>query len=546
MDSKQRECHKQRQTLAYTSADEYCRRRMYLSRLHYWGIRKYSSAETKDILCEQLLDDHEMGRDISYMTPNHVKNLLRHCRARAGGSDPKLITLLRSMDSSLPSSASNESADLGATMFPFLPVSDVKFDLPLFDRTNEIDDYVFVDQEHGYPSSADCFEPCPVTAFDAREPSMRTRFHETNRAATASEASTPSSTSMATPASELVVLSESLPEDIDTQPTELKEMLTAALRLPKHSLSFNGTPAALEQFLHLSSAYHKSRLNYYLLSKPSKPQNTLLAISQSKSFWTDVKSAIYYLKMQNDLAWPLLQNAGVQVAVLCKARPLTLLRELFTTLSVINTSICPGLRGEMLRLFARSTYDPDCPSEPLHAICCRLQEEWVSDEVLETALRAVSRAAVEMLGTDQQEVFELKRALVRLLRRRKKFANAEPMVRTAVRDMEQRCGRDDVKTRLAMSELVYILNDQKRYEEAVAMAEDVLYRGQRDEGQAFPSERSVYAMEDLAEVYERLNRKQDAVLWLRRALKGALERWGNKAAAIHINDKLEAILDDGR
>ena len=92
-----------------------------------------------------------------------------------------------------------------------------------------------------------------------------------------------------------------------------------------------------------------------------------------------------------------------------------------------------------------------------------------------------------------------------------------------------------------MSERIYILNYQQRTEKAFDIAEDVVYRAQRHDGPCFPSERSIYEMEDLAEVYERLGKGREAVLWLRRALRGALDIWSHKEGTIHINDKLERL-----
>ena len=70
----------------------------------------------------------------------------------------------------------------------------------------------------------------------------------------------------------------------------------------------------------------------------------------SINFWTDVKSAIYYLKKNNEtLAWPLLNSACRTPIVQLISVPITFLREIFSTLSPVNIKMHAPVRVTLLR-----------------------------------------------------------------------------------------------------------------------------------------------------------------------------------------------------
>ena len=92
-----------------------------------------------------------------------------------------------------------------------------------------------------------------------------------------------------------------------------------------------------------------------------------------------------------------------------------------------------------------------------------------------------------------------------------------------------------------MTELVYVLNDQNQYEESEGVAERIINRSRKDHGGTFPSARNVYAMEDMAEICDRLGRLEESIFWLRKALRDALKIWTDREGTTHIFDKLEVL-----
>jgi len=515
---------------------------MYLSRLHEWGIRKYSSAETKDLLCEKLLYDFSHGRDISYMAPDWIKKLLRHCKEKRPNADPKLLELLRSLEDSVCSTGNTNHLKNRAPPLPYQLYDDLAVNQILTEWSLRANDSALPNERTYHDSDSGASEVSDSSDVETRDPSSKPVGNGPPDGSATLGASTPTQSTTSASEFEASTLSRDLPPSLVNQFAKIADEQSDAVSLPSH-LSLRGRAVALEELLHLTRTYYISRLKQHLLrARAADSSNASLEYHQPKSFWSSVKSAIYFLKKRNlTLAFPILQAAGMQVPELCKTQPLSLLRELLTTLSVVNTSICPGLRGELLRLAARSAHHPEHSENLLHTICVRLQEGWVCDEALTTALCVALRTAEDALGPNDDEIFELRRARIQLLRRRGDLVTAESIALDTQRDTEAHFGKDSVKTRLVMSERIYILNYQQRTEEAFDIAEDVICRAQRHDGLGFPSERSIYEMEDLAEVCERLGKGREAVLWLRRALKGALNVWSNKEGTIHINNKLERL-----
>jgi tetratricopeptide (TPR) repeat protein len=152
------------------------------------------------------------------------------------------------------------------------------------------------------------------------------------------------------------------------------------------------------------------------------------------------------------------------------------------------------------------------------------------------------RTAEDNLDIENEEIFELERARIQLLRRRGDLATAEAKAQTAQTKAETLFGRNNDRTRRFMAERLYILNEQHMLKEALDLADDIIDRTRTSEGSEFPnSERAIYEIEDLAEAYERLGRVEEAAFWLRKALRAALRRWSNREATLHINDKLEKL-----
>jgi hypothetical protein len=78
---------------------------------------------------------------------------------------------------------------------------------------------------------------------------------------------------------------------------------------------------------------------------------------------------------------------------------------------------------------------------------------------------------------------------------------------------------------------------------ALNIVVDVLERGKRDKGGMYPDENSVYAMEDVTELCDKLGRIDDGIHWLYEASMGALSVWSNRHSTVQILEKLEEMYE---
>jgi tetratricopeptide (TPR) repeat protein len=112
-----------------------------------------------------------------------------------------------------------------------------------------------------------------------------------------------------------------------------------------------------------------------------------------------------------------------------------------------------------------------------------------------------------------------------------------------VHTTEELHGLNHLNSRLAWTEYLYIRYDQGRYEEALNAALEILQRGQTNQQEQSPNIRSIYAMEDIAALCEKLGRVNDAIAWLRRALSDAISVQSNSRSTSHIFGKLQKLED---
>jgi hypothetical protein len=314
-------------------------------------------------------------------------------------------------------------------------------------------------------------------------------------------------------------------------------------------LSVSANVCNLEVILQKTAAYYE--WHFQTLSSTRNPQSLLSLPVKKESpsvclnalFWSKIKSAIYFLKKGSpELSWPLLSQACAMVADLLVQHPIAFLRDVFATISPINTRICPAVRVQLLQYIAAMSNIKFGGAHPLTLICHHLQMDAGCRKTSETALSLMLNVFQESLGQGHLQVFQLKRTLIVLLRRDQEFSAAETLNIALVRSSERVFGQNHEQTRLAMSELVHIYNDQRSYHRAANICEEVLRRSRLDLSHNYPDSRCVYAMEDMAELCDSQGDMFQSEFWLRKAFSGALKVWGKGPSTTHILDKLRCVL----
>jgi len=307
----------------------------------------------------------------------------------------------------------------------------------------------------------------------------------------------------------------------------------------------------MQRLFHLSQRYYLSKLCEQQLQvqvinrgEVHGSSNYRSSLSNNLNFWNKVKNGFYWLNTNSDnLAWPELREAYGMIPLLCESEPVALLKDIYATLSPVATTVNPLVRVMFLHAF-RDNVAKKLPSSHMLAIIFRiLCDEDGSDDLSATALKAMLDMTRSALPADHPDLFELQRTLVRFQRRKAEFVDgmfseAESLGWSLIESSRRIWGDPHPRSRLAVSEFVYILNAQGRYEESLRLALGVLLDARRDIGQKDPDACYIYAMEDVAEIYDKLGRIDDCIDMLSNAMEGALTVWRNHGSTRYIMDKL--------
>jgi len=296
-------------------------------------------------------------------------------------------------------------------------------------------------------------------------------------------------------------------------------------------------------------------------------------------FWSELKNGIYLHKVQSlQLAAPALNRAceiAPQVLSDTTSFDLTFLKELFLTLSPVNTRICPNVRKMLLQYLSTLAYFKLKPSHPIAVICHELQNDQHDREVSERGLACmidVLRARPKQMNAEDQS-FPIECAMIALLRRDGDIAAAAHRAKNLVQETQrqlppswQQMDRNDEhakellnRSRMAATELAHVRMDQRgeHYKEATELSIFVLTGHLPSAASSYhwpptPSsctsfirdKKSVNTLEDLAKIYEEQKLIGPAIEWLVMAETLAMETcWAMTSPTVtaHITEKLRAL-----
>ena len=280
----------------------------------------------------------------------------------------------------------------------------------------------------------------------------------------------------------------------------------------------------------------------------------------AKTFWTDVKSAIYYLKKDTArLAWPLLNNACRTPIAHLVSVPITFLRELFSTLSPVNTNMHAPVRVTLLRYLRRMCHLHLGQVHPITLILTQLELDSGTRYASETCLQCLLSLLSSRRQTEEQAAaatpdlnlplpssptpndnaaFQTQRQLTILLRRDHDLASSINLGNELIA-----CAPTPQDRAVAMLEVVHILSDMCDYDAALTLCQQVLdlYKGLQ--GKDYPDSSASYAMEAMAELCRFQGDSEQEERWLREAANGAKKSRGvEDSSTVFVRGKLEEVV----
>ncbi|KAK3370749.1 Clr5 domain-containing protein [Lasiosphaeria ovina] len=262
-----------------------------------------------------------------------------------------------------------------------------------------------------------------------------------------------------------------------------------------------------------------------------------------RGFWADLGSALYLLRVgASKLDWENFHAAWRKAPEAAVSDPATLLRRILTIAVPAYLSHLPGLCGIILKFMAELLHIRLGATHPLVQVCTQIQRDGETRRTLDAALRLVRDLFEERLGPEHSETFKSHLALVVCQRRNLDLAAAE---KSAV-GLIQRCRTcPSLHSQLTDAVLMhaYILKDQRRFGEAIALHHQILSEfhgmGLVRDGQRIGSR------ECLAELYRFQGHLAVESWHLAQALKDAERVYGQRAAETqHVRDKLRRSLKE--
>lgn len=276
----------------------------------------------------------------------------------------------------------------------------------------------------------------------------------------------------------------------------------------------------------------------------------------SARYWKTIKDAIYLVKIsagsiQDDCrsdqrAWPAFSEAGTLAAKAMTSQPFDFLRNLFATLSPVNTSARPELRGILLQYLSRVAYTSLSENHPITKICEELQHDEDCQEISRRGLQCMLDIFNSRLKRSEAITFKLLDSLATLLRRSGEFHAGLQIITELLKASTPVFGPDSDQVRQVEGELAhfYMLTDD--CDLALSHCMSVVTRPQPEGSHEEPSFHkdgiSAHAMEDIAEIHQRRGDLEQCIAWLERAASIAIVVWGPKSVATgHLIDKMTAL-----
>lgn len=279
---------------------------------------------------------------------------------------------------------------------------------------------------------------------------------------------------------------------------------------------------------------------------PAPDQVSRTGAGTQPLFWDEIKQGIYFLKISDfERAFPVLNKTVELAPSVLTDSPKAFIQELFSTLSPVNTAVCPEVRLSLLRAFAMLAGQKFGSTHCVTIICSELQKDCTSQEISERGLSCIIDLLTSTRGTSHMLTFRSQLALIKLLRRSKNYDRAGAMARRLSSSSINSSGIQSISARLASRELEHILMDQNEWHQALEVCFSIIGQQSSASGTIEPQYHDIYAvhtMEDIAKIYDNLGQSESCIAWLIQAAKSAFVLKAPWMATMHIIDKLVTAL----
>ncbi|KAL8728480.1 MAG: hypothetical protein Q9166_005378 [cf. Caloplaca sp. 2 TL-2023] len=262
-------------------------------------------------------------------------------------------------------------------------------------------------------------------------------------------------------------------------------------------------------------------------------------------FWDQLSYGIYLFKVaSNELAWNALSKACDRACTAIQWEDPRAMGKLLTTLSPVNTAVCPEVRHKLLDFIGSMAKCMFGSCHPFTVICQQLRHDEKSREVSERVLRFMLDLLLCSQGSNSASTIQTQRMLIKSMRRGKDYSNSLRRAKELISISSQCWGNEHQETQRARREFEHILMDMGEWDKALAVCLSIVHADnrQRTGTTLIEDECVVNTMEDIGKIYENQGDLNSSVVWLLRAATSEWTTSTGGVAAAHIVDKLLSAL----
>ena len=273
-------------------------------------------------------------------------------------------------------------------------------------------------------------------------------------------------------------------------------------------------------------------------------------------FWNDTDLAIYLMKVS---AGAIRGSSESQTRGLRLLKKLTsnnakytldqstatILIELLSTLSPVNTSACSYVRDGLLRHLSELAREQLPRDYPIALVINKLKDNNSEKYISIRALTFIVERLRSTLGPIHELTQFATNRLCALLRRSGDHSEALRIACDGVRAIRTAIGPGSLQERLLLRRVEHVYMDQRDWAASLSICFEIVSQRQFDMPEPDPlyhDECAVYTMEDIAKTCECAGNLEQATAWLKQARISGGMLWGRTEALAHIQDKLSELL----
>lgn len=273
-------------------------------------------------------------------------------------------------------------------------------------------------------------------------------------------------------------------------------------------------------------------------------------------FWQETELGIYLAKVTKGKDRGASQSQIRSLQLLRKATAVSvgdtlpkgtasILIELLSTLSPVNTSACPDVRHSVLRYLGAQAQAQLSPGHPITLVINKLKDDNSDINVSTRALTFIADRLRATFGPANELTFFATERLCAVLRRSGQYTEVIRVIREGIRAIRALLGPASVQERKLFRQLEHVYMDQKDWPAALSTCFDIVGQQQLeppDPDPLYHDECSVWTMADIAKTCECAGNLDQAVAWLKQARISSGMLWGQSDMLSHIQDKLNELL----